>query len=506
MTRDEYLKELNKAFGDFKFFEEDHHYEYKGQRVGMSVTRLIEDYTNEFDAQTIAEKVVEKNKKNYEYAKNQLEHYYPNTMESYGELQQMLKQPLTIQEVLDEWKQKNEYACLKGSLGHEFAQTLWKTDWHHDEPFLVNSFKLANKGLTNDENIKKINFQALNFYQDYKDRLEHLADEYVIGSEEYNLASAIDHLFINKLTGGLVLVDYKTNSDIRKNEKYAKKMKVPLTHLKDTTLNHYAIQLSIYKYLVEKYTNLKIEDFFIVYMSENIENYEIIEVPYLKEEVIKILENRRVKNMNSVPVLLIGQSGSGKSTSLRNFTKDEVAVVNVLGKPLPFKTDIKAPKCDDYASILKAIAGTKKKTIVIDDANYLITNEFMNKSSVKGFDKYNEMGNNFFNLINGIKNIEGGKTVYLIMHEDTDENGNVKPKTIGKLLDDKVNIQGMFTVCIRSMFDNGNYIFRLKTNGQDCVKTPFGMFENDTMENDLKEFDKVVREYYELDKVEKEGE
>ena len=239
-------------------------------------------------------------------------------------------------------------------------------------------------------------------------------------------------------------------------------------------------------------------------MSENVENYEIIEIPYLKEEVKNILENRRVKNMNSVPVLLIGKSGSGKSTSLRNFKKDEIAVVNVLGKPLPFKTDIKAPKSDNYDKILDAITKTERKTIVIDDANYLITNEFMNKTSIKGFDKYNEMGNNFFKLINGIKNIKGGKVVYLIMHEDTDENGNIKPKTIGKLLDDKVNIQGMFTICIRSMFENGNYIFRLKTNGQDCVKTPFGMFEADEMENDLKAFDNVVREYYDLDKTESE--
>ena len=205
--------------------------------------------------------------------------------------------------------------------------------------------------------------------------------------------------------------------------------------------------------------------------------------------------------MNSVPILLIGKSGSGKSTSLRNFTKDEVAVVNVLGKPLPFKSDIKAPKLDDYSTILGQIKLTTKKTIVIDDANYLITNEFMAKTNVKGFDKYNEMGNNFFNLINGIKNIEGGKTVYLIMHEDTDDEGNVKPKTIGKLLDDKVNIQGMFTICIRAMFEGGKYIFKLKTNGSDCVKTPFGMFEDDEMENDLKAFDKVVREYYELDKT-----
>ena len=472
MTKDEYLKELNKAFGDFKFYEENHTYTYKGKPISIGATGLIEQYTQDFDSQAVAEKVATRDNK-------------------------------SVQEVLDEWKQKNKYACDKGHLGHLYAQSLW-----NGENVLDEIEKFTN-GL--ETPLDKILDQADNFYNDYKDRLEHLYDEYVIGSEEYNLASAIDHLFVSKLTGGLVLVDYKTNSDIYKDQKYYKnshkkppKMKVPLHNIDDFTIKHYHIQLSIYKYLVEKYTNLKIEEMFIVWFSENIKNYEIIEIPYLKDEVIKILENRREKNMNSVPVLLIGQSGSGKSTSLRNFKGDEVAVVNVLGKPLPFKSDIKAGKCDDYATILKAIANTPKKTIVIDDANYLITNEFMNKSSVKGFDKYNEMGNNFFNLINGIKNIKGGKTVYLIMHEDTDENGYVKPKTIGKLLDDKVNIQGMFTICIRSMFDNGNYIFRLKTNGQDCVKTPFGMFESESMENDLKAFDEVVREYYELDKVEED--
>ena len=467
MTREEYLKELNKAFGDFKFFEDDHHYEYKEQRVGISVTRLIEEYTNEFDAETIAEKVA-------------------------------IRDGKTIQEVLDEWKYKNEWACEKGHLGHLYAQSRWNDELYQE------TLNECYKGFKID--LEHIFKQADNFYNDYKDRLEHLADEYVIGSEEYDIASAIDHLFINKLTGGLVLVDYKTNSDIHKNEKYAKNMKVPLSHLKDTTLNHYAIQLSIYKYLVEKYTNLKIEEFFIVYMSENIDNYEIIDVPYLEKEVIKILENRRRINMKSVPVLLIGKSGSGKSASLRNFKKDEIAIANVLGKPLPFKNDLNAPKVDDYNIILKAIQTTDKKVIVIDDANYLITNEFMNKSSVKGFDKYNEMGNNFFNLINGIKNVDGGKTVYLIMHEDTDEEGNVKPKTIGKLLDDKVNIQGMFTICIRAMYDNGNYIFRLKTNGQDCVKTPIGLFEEEQIENDLKLVDEKIREYYELDKEEKKNE
>ena len=160
--------------------------------------------------------------------------------------------------------------------------------------------------------------QADNFYKDYQDRLEHLYDEYVIGSEEYDIASAIDHLFINKLTGGLVLVDYKTNSDIHKNEKYAKNMKVPLSHLKDYTLNHYYIQLSIYKYLVEKYTNLKIEEMFIVYFSENIDNYEIIEIPYLYKEVKNILELRRCAKMAKM-LLVMGEPASGKTVSEKKY-------------------------------------------------------------------------------------------------------------------------------------------------------------------------------------------
>ena len=95
-------------------------------------------------------------------------------------------------------------------------------------------------------------------------------------------------------------------------------------------LYHYHIQLSIYKYLIEKYTDLIVDEWFIVYMSENNDNYEIIETPYLKDEVEKILEMRRVKNMNSVPVLIYGKSGTGKSTSLRNFKNEDIAIINVL--------------------------------------------------------------------------------------------------------------------------------------------------------------------------------
>lgn len=471
MTIEEIKKTLFDTFKGFKFFPEDHHYEFKGKRVGISVTSLISQYENEFDKYNIAGMVATRDKKD-------------------------------ITQVLKEWQYKADFACRKGSTCHEFAQSRWSK-----EPYELDKFDESEEYLNA---VLRIQKQAVNFYEDYKDVFVHIADELIIGSKEFDIASAVDHLFYNKLTGGLVLVDYKTNSILKgynddgKNTKYAKKMKVPLNHIKDITLNHYYLQLSIYKYLIEKYTGLKVDEMFIVYFTENNDNYEIIEIPYLKKEVEKILENRRVKNMNSVPILLIGKSGSGKSTSLRNFKKDEVAVINVLGKPLPFRSDIKAVKLDDYTNILNQIKLTKKDVIVIDDANYLITNEFMKNSSIKGYDKYNEMANHFFELINGIKNIEGGKTVYLIMHEDVDDNGNVKPKTIGKLLDEKVNIQGMFTICIRAMYENGKYVFRLKTNGQDCVKTPFGMFDTDEMDNDLKEFDNVVREYYDLNNTESE--
>ena len=472
MTREEILQRIKKVFGKYTFIENGHYYLCNGKRVGISTTGLIAQYENEFDSDTISKQVAN-------------------------------KRGISQQEVLEEWRIENLHSTIKGSMIHEFAQSLWEgKEYKFDYSNVPKEIDLDR--LKSD--IEKLIPQAINFYNDYKDMYELIGCEIYLGDEDFDECGATDQMMLNKYTGGITIIDYKTNKKIEYESYRHKKMLIPLHKYDDCNHVHYSFQLGDYKYKFEKNTNLKVDETFIVYFNVNADNYEIIEPLNMGNEVEKILENRRVKNMNSVPVLLIGQSGSGKSTSLRNFTKDEVAVVNVLGKPLPFKSDIKAPKCDDYQAILKAIAGTKKKTIVIDDANYLITNEFMNKSSVKGFDKYNEMGNNFFNLINGIKNIEGGKTVYLIMHEDTDENGNVKPKTIGKLLDDKVNIQGMFTVCIRSMFDNGNYIFRLKTNGQDCVKTPFGMFETDTMENDLKEFNRVVREYYELDKIEEKEE
>lgn len=459
-------------FKGIEFHEKQHFYTLNNYKFGISATSLIETYGQEFDSDSVSQMVAN-------------------------------KRGISQQEVLNEWKKENEFSCIKGSCIHLKAQSLWMGNNYEIDYNTINN-NIDKNRLKKEYDI--MSKQAINFYNDYKDMYDMIQDEFIVWSKEFDIAGSIDGIMYNKYTQQCCILDFKSNKDLQFESKYHKKMKIPLHKLDDVNGQHYYLQLSIYKYLIEKYTNIKIDETFIVYFNINADNYELIETPYLEKEVEEILENRRCLNMNSVPILLIGASGTGKSTSLRSFTRDEVAVVNVLGKPLPFKSDIKAPQCDDYAKILKAIDDTKKKTVVIDDAGYLITNEFMGKSSIKGFDKYNEMANNFFNLINGIKKLKGGKTVYIIMHEDTNEDGDVKPKTIGKLLDDKVNLQGMFTICIRSMFENGNYIFRLKTNGQDCVKTPFGMFENDEMENDLKAFDKVVREYYDLDKNEENEE
>lgn len=253
MTREEYLKKLNEAFHDFVFYPEDHHYEYKGERIGISVTKLIEEYSQEFDKETVARRVAKKSGK-------------------------------SVQEVLDEWEYKNEFSKAKGTVSHEFVQSLWD-----NQPIKVNHFDSSDEWFYA---TSRIISEARKFYDDYKDKLEHLADEFVIGSKLYDIASAVDHLFIDKATHGLVLVDYKTNTEIFKSEKYASKMKPPLHHLKDTIINHYFLQLSIYKWLIETYSGLEIEDMFIIWFSEINGNYRIIDVPYLKKEVENIMNWR----------------------------------------------------------------------------------------------------------------------------------------------------------------------------------------------------------------------
>ncbi|MFA5378461.1 MAG: AAA family ATPase [Dehalococcoidia bacterium] len=203
-----------------------------------------------------------------------------------------------------------------------------------------------------------------------------------------------------------------------------------------------------------------------------------------------------------LPVLIIGKSGSGKSASLRNF-KENIGVINVLGKPLPFKNSLPCTMTDDYTSVKNMLFNSKAESIVIDDAGYLMTNAFMRGHSQTGagnaiFAFYNDIGDQFWGLIRFIVDkLPPEKIVYFIMHEDKNDFGDVKPKTIGKMLDEKVCIEGMFTIVLRSMFSDGNHIFKTQSDGLDIAKTPMNMLPAE-IENDLKMVDDTIRDYYNL--------
>ncbi len=166
----------------------------------------------------------------------------------------------------------------------------------------------------------------------------------------------------------------------------------------------------------------------------------------------------------ATPVLIIGKSGSGKSTSLRNCQNDNFNLIRVLNKPLPFKGKVNGWFSDDYQQIMKYLIASKARSIVIDDAGYLITNHFMKGHSSAGkgnavFALYNDIGDYFWNLIQFIvTKVPGDKIVYLMMHEDKDDQGEVKPKTIGRLLDEKVCIEGMFTIVLRCIEEGGKHV------------------------------------------------
>ena len=213
-----------------------------------------------------------------------------------------------------------------------------------------------------------------------------------------------------------------------------------------------------------------------------------------------------------IPVMIMGRSGSGKSTSLRNFGEKEIGLVNVSRKPLPFKKKFESTiETDDYQKIIACISKTAKNSIVIDDAGYLIVNMFMNGHSNAGsgnavFSFYNKVGDTFWNLVEVVKGLPAHKIVYFIMHEDKSEFGDVKPKTIGKILDEKVCLEGMFTIVLRCVKDDKRYIFKTQSDGFDVSKSPMGMFDAMEIDNDLKMVDARIREYWDLGKDEKKDE
>ena len=206
----------------------------------------------------------------------------------------------------------------------------------------------------------------------------------------------------------------------------------------------------------------------------------------------------------AIPVLIIGKSGSGKSASLRNCVGKNFGLINVLRKPLPFRGKIPTIQTDDYSYIMKALQGSQAQSMVIDDAGYLITNHFMRGHSTAGkgngvFTLYNDLGDQFWKLIQFvISSLPEDKIVYFMMHEDKNDFGDVKPKTIGKLLDEKVCVEGMFTIVLRCVTDGDRHVFVTQSADGAVSKSPMGMFTDLEIDNDLYLVDQTIRTYYQM--------
>lgn len=492
----DYIKnQLIKAFKDFKFFEDGHYYEFKGKRVGISATTLIHEYCQEFNEQEMAEKVSQKNQKI-------INDIFNNPLSNYEDIEYANELTTDISSIINEWHYKRDFACEKGTTCHEYAQSLWS-----GEEWNLLPFDNSEEYLTA---VDKIKIQADNFKKDFEDKLEHLFDEFVIGSEEFDIASAIDHLFYNKLTDKLVLVDYKTNSLMSGYNKkpYKKKMKIPLNKYNDDALNHYYVQLSIYKYIIEKYTELKVDEMFIVYFSENIENYEIIDIPYLKNEVEKILNLRRANKMAKM-LLIMGEQGSGKTFSLKNLPPKEHFYIDCDKKGMNYKgwrNDYSEEqknyiKCNDGETIINLLKNISEKAehikyITIDTINSIMISDELKRSKQKGFDKWDDMANIILQIIMVVPDLRDDLTVIFIGHTQTNDDGFTQLKTNGRKLN-KIGVEGYFNTvllakCINA--ENNEYIFETKANNS-TARTPYEAFDTMTIPNDIVNVIEVIKEY-----------
>lgn len=199
-----------------------------------------------------------------------------------------------------------------------------------------------------------------------------------------------------------------------------------------------------------------------------------------------------------IPVLILGESGSGKSTSLRNFDIAEVGIFNVAGKPLPFRKKLNKVDNATYNSILKILKNPGLKKYVIDDSQYLMAFESFDHAKETGYGKFTNMALNFRNLINFVvKETPSDVIIYFLHHTEKGEDGKLKAKTLGKMLDNQLTVEGLFSIVLLCQVEGSEHFFVTNSDGTNPAKSPMEMFEM-RIPNDLKLVDNAIREYWEL--------
>lgn len=200
-----------------------------------------------------------------------------------------------------------------------------------------------------------------------------------------------------------------------------------------------------------------------------------------------------------LPILILGESGSGKSSSLRNFEPEDVSVFNVAGKPMPFRKKLPTKATSDYETIKACISQSSKKAFVIDDSQYLMCFESFARAKDIGFNKFTDFALHFYNLVQFvIRNTPPDVLVYFLHHTETDSNtGKIKAKTMGKMLDNQLTLEGLFSIVLICQTDGKKHSFVTQSDGFTTAKSPMEMFP-EIIDNDLKMVDKTIREYYEM--------
>lgn len=213
--------------------------------------------------------------------------------------------------------------------------------------------------------------------------------------------------------------------------------------------------------------------------------------------------------------LIIGESGTGKSTSLCNLDPKETFIINVLDKPLPFRGYKQSYKriaswedkegnyyaSDDYQKLIKCIRTVNLmrpdiKNLIIDDWQYTMCNEFMRRATETGFTKFTEIGQHAWSIIKELTACRDDLDCFVLSHSDTDANGKYKCKSIGKMLDEKITIEGMFTIVLHTQIMDGAYRFLTQNDGSHIAKSPQGMFDEKYIKNDLAFVKQQMTSYY----------
>lgn len=211
----------------------------------------------------------------------------------------------------------------------------------------------------------------------------------------------------------------------------------------------------------------------------------------------------------STATLILGESGTGKSSSMRNLQAADTLLIQSVKKPLPFKSadwrqrSESAPAgnifvTDNSDKIIGLMTKTRKPIIILDDFQYVLANEFMRRSDEKGYGKFTEIGRHAWEILSTASTLPEHVRVYILWHTHNDESGTVRAKTIGKLLDEKITVEGLFSIVLRTAVRDEHYSLSTKNNGADTVKSPIGMFDDDFIDNDLAKIDAAICSYYEL--------